>query len=178
MREELFITGIGGQGIILAGELIAKAAMEKGYYAVMTKIYGAEVRGGASSSGVIISDNKIFFPFVRRPDYILALHEKGLRSHAPRNTKILIIDEDLVRSLPNISYERLVKLPLIRIAESIGASILANMVLLGIYSAFSRSISVEDLKKVIISEVKEKYKELNLRALEKGYEIGKKVAHS
>ncbi|MHA1617138.1 MAG: 2-oxoacid:acceptor oxidoreductase family protein [Candidatus Njordarchaeales archaeon] len=170
MREEIFITGIGGQGIVLAGEIIAKAAIKKNYYTVMTKMYGAEVRGGASSSGVIISDTRIYYPFVRKPDFILALHQKGLLAHAPRRTRFLVIDEDLVKDLDNIKYERIIKLPILRMAEKVGGALLSNMVLLGIYARLSSIISLEDLITIIKKETKEAYRDLNVKAIKYGYE--------
>lgn len=173
MREEIFISGFGGQGIVLAGELLAKAAMLKGYYAIVTKFYGAEVRGGPVSSGVIISDEEIIFQFVRKPDYLLALHESGIKAHAPKAVKTAIVDEELVHDIP-VSYENVIKVPIIRTAEQVGSQTVANVVLLGVFSTFSDLISIEDLKKAVEYFVREKYLGLNIKALEAGVKLVKR----
>lgn len=173
MREEIFISGYGGQGIVLAGEILARAAMLKGYYAVLTKFYGAEVRGGAVSSGIIISDKEILFQFVRSPDYLLGLHEKGIREHAPRNVKVAIIDKDLVKDL-SIRYEKMIKLPIIKTAEEVGSQKVANIVLLGAFSFFSGIITIHDLSEALKGLTGSRFYDVNLRALEVGYELAKK----
>jgi len=174
MREEIFISGFGGQGIILAGELLAKAALIKGYYAVVTKFYGAEVRGGPVSSGIIISDKPILFQFVRKPDVLLALHESGVRAHAPREVKLAIVDEDLVRKI-DVKCDKVLRAPIIRTAEEIGSQAVANVVLLGIFSAFSGLVSERDLGEAIRKSVRAKYIDINLKAVRKGLELGKQI---
>jgi len=170
LREEVFISGFGGQGIVLAGEILARAAMLKNFFAVLTKFYGAEVRGGAVSSGVIISDEEILFQFVRRPDYLLGLHEKGIREHAPREAKLILVDEDLVKEL-EIKYDRLIKLPILKTAERVGSQKVANMVLLGAFTFFSRIINVNDISKALEKLGERKLYSLNLRAIEAGYKL-------
>ncbi|MCD6490670.1 MAG: 2-oxoacid:acceptor oxidoreductase family protein [Candidatus Korarchaeota archaeon] len=168
MREEIFITGIGGQGIALAGEILAKTAMHNNMYAVVTKFYGAEVRGGAASSGIIISDKKIYFQFVRNLDFLIALHEKGLREHAPKKTKHLVIEEDMIKN-HTVSAEKIIKIPAIRIAEGIGSSLLANMVMLGAYAKLSDVLPIQALVETVKKESPRKYLELNIRAILEGY---------
>ncbi len=170
MREEVFISGFGGQGIVLAGEVLARAAMLKNFFAVLTKFYGAEVRGGAVSSGIIISDEKILFQFVRKPDYLLALHEKGVREHAPREAKLVIADEELVKEV-DVKYEKLVRLPIIRTAEEVGSQRVANMVLLGAFVFFSNIIDIDDVSEALKKFVKTQLYDLNINALKAGYEL-------
>jgi len=172
MREEIFIAGFGGQGIVVAGELLAKAAMLKGYYAILTKFYGAEVRGGPVGSGIIISEKPILFQFVRTPDFLLALHESGVKAHAPKKARIVIADEDLVREV-NIECDKILKFPIVKTADKIESVKVANMVILGIYSVFSNLIDVSALEEAIRKFMREKYVEQNIRAIRKGAEIGR-----
>lgn len=172
MREEIFISGFGGQGIVLAGEIIAKAAMLKNFFAVLTKFYGAEVRGGAVSSGVIISNEEILFPFVRKPDFLLALHEKGIREHAPREAKLVIVDKDLVKKV-HIKYEKMIKLPIVRIAEKVGSQKVANVVLLGAFTYISKIIDLDDVSKALKELVGTRLYTLNSKALEYGYKLAR-----
>ncbi len=148
--------------------------MLKNYYAILTKFYGAEVRGGAVSSGIIISDKEILFQFVRKPDFILGLHEKGLKEHAPKEANIVIVDNDLVKQV-SIKCKKIIRLPIIKTAEKIGSQKVANIVLLGVFSKFSDIIDKEDLSRALKTLGKSELYELNLRAVEEGAKLVKSM---
>ncbi|HID16607.1 MAG TPA: 2-oxoacid:ferredoxin oxidoreductase subunit gamma, partial [Candidatus Atribacteria bacterium] len=99
MRIEIRICGLGGQGVILAGEILGLAAILDGKYAVQTRSYGSEARGTAAKSDIIISDKKIKYPLIEKCDVMIAMSQPALNKYIstlkPNGT--LIIDEDLVK---------------------------------------------------------------------------------
>ncbi|MGD8546126.1 MAG: 2-oxoacid:acceptor oxidoreductase family protein, partial [Candidatus Bathyarchaeota archaeon] len=78
-RTEIRISGLGGQGVVLAGQILGRAAVLSGKNAVQTQIYGAEARGSAAKSEVIISDGKIGYPYVRKCDILVTMSRIALK---------------------------------------------------------------------------------------------------
>ena len=175
MKKEIRFAGYGGQGIILMGNIAAKAAvLYDGKNAVYTPSYGPEARGGAASSNVIISDEEIDYPYVTNIDVLVAMSQMGYENNAPllKDNGLLVIDKDLVK-LKNGAGE-IAKIEATRIAEKLGKKIVANIVMLGFFTAVTKIISYEAIKKAVLESVPAKYKELNEKALEAGYKGGKK----
>ena len=173
MRVEIKFGGFGGQGIILMGNIAAKAAvLYDGINAVFTPSYGPEARGGAASSNVVISDDEIDYPYVTQPDVLVVMSQEAYEKFAPllKDDGLLIIDEDLVK-LKN-GEGKVAKIPATRIAEGLGKRIVANIVMLGFFTAVTNLISYEAIKKAVLETVPAKFKELNEKALELGYEQG------
>ena len=149
MRNEIRISGFGGQGVVLAGYILGKAfALYDGFEAVMTQAYGPEARGGASSANIVVSDEPIYFPFVQRPDILIALSQEAytkFRSTA-RQEATVIIDEDLVKPEPD---DKLFSIPATRLAEDLGRKIVANMIILGYFSAVTDLVKREAIEKAV-----------------------------
>ncbi|MCD6331119.1 MAG: 2-oxoacid:acceptor oxidoreductase family protein [Thermoplasmata archaeon] len=175
MRVEIKFGGFGGQGIILMGNIAAKAAvLYDGKNAVFTPSYGPEARGGAASSNVVISDGEIDYPYVTQPDILVVMSQEAYEKFAPllKDDGLLIIDEDLVK-LKN-GEGKVAKIPATRIAESLGKRIVANIVMLGFFTAVTNLISYDAIKKAVLETVPAKFKELNEKALKLGYNQGVK----
>jgi len=173
MRVEIKFGGFGGQGIVLMGNIAAKAAaLYDGKNAVFTPSYGPEARGGAASSNVVISDEEIDYPYVTQPDVLVVMSQGAYEKFAPmlKDEGLLIIDEDLVK-LHN-GEGRIAKIAATRIAENLGKRIVANIVMLGFFTSVTRLISYEAIKKAVLESVPAKFRELNEDALEKGYKQG------
>ena len=103
MRTEIQIAGFGGQGIVLTGLLLGKAAaLYDGKQAVFTQSYGPEARGGASCANVVISDAPIDFPLVTRPDVLVCMFQEAYAKFRPGLKKggTLILDSCPVRTSP------------------------------------------------------------------------------
>ncbi len=174
-RVEIKFGGFGGQGIILMGNIAAKAAvLYDGKNAVFTPSYGPEARGGAASSNVVISDEEIDYPYVTQPDILVVMSQEAYEKFAPllKDDGLLIIDEDLVK-LKN-GEGKVAKIPATRIAESLGKRIVANIVMLGFFTAVTNLISYDAIKKAVLETVPAKFKELNEKALKLGYNQGVK----
>ena len=140
MRVDIRIAGFGGQGIILAGIVIGKAAaLYDDLFAVQTQSYGPEARGGASKTEVIISDTEIDYPKVQKPDIFVAMSHEALIAYLDdlKDGGTLIVDPDLIKEDEVISFVRkhkikFYKAPVTRTAEEkIGLRIVANIVMIG-----------------------------------------------
>lgn len=172
-RVEVRIAGYGGQGVVLAGQILGKAAVYDGKNALQTQSYGAEARGSAARSEVIISDGKINFPAVRKCDILVAMNQESLNKHlgALKENGILIVDSTYVKEIPETKAE-VYKVPATETAQkTFGASLYANMVMLGALAKITNLVSVEALEKAIKESVPPKTVETNINALKKGLQF-------
>lgn len=178
MRLEVKIVGSGGQGVVLAGRVLARAvALYDGKHALQTELYGAQVRGGMTSTDVIISDEEVDYPKVLNADYLIALSTRALQTYKGFTKKggYLIIDKDLVLVSEDIPSQIMV-LPLLETAKKVGSELALNMVTLGSFSAISKAVSMEALERAMRDLVRPRFVEVNLKALKEGYELGLKQA--
>jgi 2-oxoglutarate ferredoxin oxidoreductase subunit gamma len=179
VRKEVRLSGFGGQGIILAGNILGKAvALFEGKNAVFTQSYGPEARGGACSADVVISDTVIHYPKVTRPDVIVFMSEEAKNTYGDLmgSEAIVIIDEDLVRTKGlEGKVSHLFAVPATRIAEELGRKMVANIVMLGYFTAVTELVGYESLKKAVLSSVPKGTEELNTTAFDKGYRYGEEV---
>lgn len=179
-RTEIKVTGFGGQGVVLAGIIIARAAsLHDGKNATQTQSYGPEARGGAARSEVVISKEPIEYPKVEQADILVAMSQEALDRHLGSLKKggVLLIDEDLVRKIPRDREVALYRVPATRMAsEGLGRRIVANMVMLGATVAVTSIVSEEALKAAVRESVPAGTEELNIAALEEGLALVRKTA--
>ena len=172
-RYELRFSGAGGQGLITAGIIMAKAAsIYEGKQAVQSQSYGPEARGGASKSEVIISDGPIDYPKATTVDALLAMTQEACDkyTHDLKDGGILLVDSDLVQKLPKGNY-KIISFPIINTAKSdVGREIVANIVALGAMVALTGQVSRENAEKAVLSSVPEAFIELNRKAFSIGFE--------
>jgi 2-oxoglutarate ferredoxin oxidoreductase subunit gamma len=167
---QLRICGYGGQGIVLAGMLLGKAAsLYDGKEAVFTQSYGPEARGGASTADVVISTEAVDYPLVTQADVVVALFQEAFVRYSPslRPGGLLIVEEELVQLN---GYEGPVdRVPAARIAMELGARIATNIVVLGYVIGRTNVVSREAVEQALRDTVKPKTLEMNLRAFEAGF---------
>ena len=172
-RYELRFSGAGGQGLILAGVIMAEAAsIYDGKQAVQSQSYGPEARGGASKSEVIISESSIDYPKATVVDALLALTQEACDkySHDLKEGGVLLIDSDLVKKQPEGNFN-VVAFPIINTAKNeVGREIVANIVALGAMVALSGVVTRESAEKAVLARVPEAFLELNKKAFNMGYE--------
>ncbi len=170
-RYEIRLAGSGGQGLILAGLILAEAvAIYDDRNAIQTQSYGPEARGGASKSEVIISDGRIDYPKVMRADVLLALSQEACDKYfyGLKPDGLLIVDSDMVERVPS---NRAVEVPVSKLAEeAAGRAIAANIVGLGLVGGLAGIVSREALEKAVAGRVPKGTAEINLRALAAGWE--------
>ena len=170
-RNEVRFTGFGGQGMVVLGYILGRAAtVYDGKSATMTQSYGPEARGGASSTQIIISESEIFYPYVIEPNVLVGMSQEGYDKHRGnlREDGFLLIDEDLVTLAPDENAKKVFKIPATRFAEELGRKIVANIVMLGFFSGLTGMVSDEALRKAITDSVPKGTTDLNLKAYEKG----------
>ena len=178
-RTEVRLAGEGGQGMILAGIILAEAAtLYDGKNAIQSQSYGPEARGGASKSEVVISAGEIDHPEVLQPDVVVVLSREAYRKFAS-NLKpggLLIVDSDKVDSSGS---PHAVCLPITRMAfETTGKIITANTVALGVLVGLTGLVSRQALKKAVTARAPRGTEDINLKALEAGFDAAQKVNKS
>lgn len=176
-RYEIRLSGSGGQGLILAGIILAEAAsILEGRNAVQTQSYGPESRGGASKSEVVISSEEIDYPKVTSPDLLLVMTQEACDKYIGDIKKegIAILDTSLVERLPDNG--KYYGVPITQIAkESVGKAITANIVALGVLTAITSVVGRESLEKAVLARVPKGTEEINRKALEAGFAAGEEV---
>ncbi|MBT0664418.1 2-oxoacid:acceptor oxidoreductase family protein [Geobacter pelophilus] len=172
-RYEIRFSGAGGQGLILAGVIMAEAAsIYDGKQAVQSQSYGPEARGGASKSEVIISDEIIDYPKATKVDALLALTQEACDkySHDLKEGGVLLIDSDLITREPAGNF-KVTKFNITNTAKNeVGREIVTNIVALGAMVALTGVVSKEAAEKAVLSRVPEAFLELNKKAFNLGYE--------
>ncbi len=169
------LTGSGGQGLILAGIIIAEAAIMEGKNAIQSQSYGPEARGGASKAEVIISDSMIEFPKVEVPNVLLCLTQKALNKYVGDmdGEGYLIIDESLNISDDDVNC-KVIRAPILRTAtEDLKKPIVANIVAIGLLCEITGMVKIETAKECILDRVPAGTEDLNVAALEAGVKLAK-----
>jgi 2-oxoglutarate ferredoxin oxidoreductase subunit gamma len=172
-KTEIRLGGSGGQGVVLAAQILGKAAILDGKNALQTQAYGAEARGSLAKSEVIISDGKIAFPAVRKPDILVAMNQEALDKLFKdlKDDGTLIVDGTSVSSIPE-TKARVHKLPLTETAKkAFGEAMYANMVMLGAFTKITRLVSDQTMERTIKENVPAKTVEKNVDAFRKGLQL-------
>jgi 2-oxoglutarate ferredoxin oxidoreductase subunit gamma len=177
--EEVIIAGFGGQGIILAGRLLAQIAMKAGKEVTYMPSYGAEMRGGTANSMVVIADEPIASPLVSRPDSAIIMNKASLNKFAPRikTGGLLIMNSSLIDSEPDIDESiDILAVPADDIAVELGSQKSANMVAIGAYlqrrGLFGPDAAAKSLPDVLAKRY-HKTLPVNTEALHRGAEFAK-----
>jgi 2-oxoglutarate ferredoxin oxidoreductase subunit gamma len=174
---EIRIGGFGGQGVIMAGLIVGKAAaIHDNKEATFTRSYGPEARGSACSAQIIIADEDISYPYVVHPDILIVMSQEAYdKFHGNLSSKgILVVESELIKTHDLKEGQSLFGIPATRLAEELGRRIVLNMVMLGFFSAVTDVISVEAMKQAIRASVPRGTEELNLLAFRRGYEYAGK----
>ncbi|MEO0114817.1 MAG: 2-oxoacid:acceptor oxidoreductase family protein [candidate division WOR-3 bacterium] len=177
---QIKLTGSGGQGIIVAGEILAYAAVLAGKEGSARSSYGSAARGGITTAEVIIAKNFIPAPFVEKPDYIIALSQSGYDFLVKQYQVIqptFIIDSSTIK--PNSVITNQLNIPATAIAEQeLKSTLGANMIMLGFFAGYTEMIKKEFFVDAIKQQISEKYLTINLKAFEIGFEQGAKTKSS
>jgi len=177
--QSVLLTGFGGQGIVLSGFILGKAAaIHGGREATLIQAYGPEARGGATSASVIIADEPILYPYVAEADVLVAMSREGYRMFAPklRPGGTLLYDEQLVHPGEETAGARRFGIPATQIARDAGRALVANIVMLGFLGAVTGVVGRAELEEAVRSSVPRGTEELNLGVFARGFEHGAAVA--
>ncbi|MGB9667559.1 MAG: 2-oxoacid:acceptor oxidoreductase family protein [Thermosulfidibacteraceae bacterium] len=178
-RIEVRLAGFGGQGIIMMGYVLGKAySIFEGGEATLTQSFGPEARGGACSAQVILSKNRILYPYVTKPDILVVMSQEAYTRYYPslKDDGILIVEEELVRLGDLKPNQKLFKIPATRLAEEkVGRRLTLNIVMCGFLAAVTGVVSKEAMEKSVLDTVPAGTEEVNLKAFQVGYEYGKSI---
>jgi 2-oxoglutarate ferredoxin oxidoreductase subunit gamma len=171
-RTEVRITGFGGQGVVLAGHIIGRAcAIHGGQDATMIQSFGPEARGSACSATLAISDSEVLYPYITRPDILVAMSSEGYEKYRDelKDEGTLLFERDLVQ--PTLKDgQTAFGIPSTRIAEALGRTIVQNIVMVGFFGAATDLVPCEALREAVKHSVPAGTEELNLAAFDKGFE--------
>lgn len=176
-RTEIRIAGLGGQGVILCGMVLGRAAcIYDTKHATLTQSFGPEARGGACSVCVILWDRAIRYPYVNQPDILAVMSQEAAGKFIPtiKPGGTLICEEDLVRLETLPKQAAIYRVPSTRLAEELGRSLVQNIVMAGFITGVTNLLSAEAVRNSVRASVPEGTEDLNLKAFDLGYEYAKK----
>ena len=172
---EIRVAGFGGQGVILSAIVLGKAAsLYDNGFATMTQNFGPEARGGACSAQLILSDSPVLYPYVTRPDIMVVMSQEAYHRFAPelKPQGVLIVEEDLVRVSDLEPNSEVYRIPATRIAEELGKRMVLNSVMVGFFTSVTKLLTADAVRKAVADSVPASFRELNLKAFERGFEYG------
>ncbi len=174
-RTEIRITGFGGQGVVLAGHIIGRAcAIHAGQQATMIQSFGPEARGSACSATLVVSDREVLYPYIQRPDIFVVMSAEGYEKYGRelKEDGILVFEQDLVHPNP-VEGQQQFGVPSTRIAESLGRTIVQNIVMVGFFSGVTGLVPDEAMRDAVKGSVPAGTEDLNLKAFELGLEYAR-----
>lgn len=176
--NQLRFVGVGGQGVILAGEILASAKISDGGYGVKASTYTSQVRGGPTKVDILLDNREIIYPYADEGDidFMLATANKSYQiyKNGLKDGGIMVVEPNLV-SVSDDDRKRwqIYEIPIISIAkDDVGAVITQSVVALGVAVALTGVMDIELVKDKMLSSVPPKTRELN----EKAYNLGIKAA--
>ncbi len=176
-KSEIRVGGLGGQGVILCGMIIGKAAsIFDGKHATLIQAFGPEARGSACSAQVTVADEAIGYPYVKNPDVLIVMSPDAYTQFAPQLASggTLLYESDLIT--PDDKLPAGVKaygIPATRLAEELGRRLVLNIVMTGFFAGVTGLVSFGSAEKAVQSSVPKGTEDLNLRAFRKGFEYGR-----
>ncbi len=174
-RQEILLTGAGGQGLILASIILAHAAVNDNKNVVQTQSYGPEARGGASMAGVIIDIDTIEYPKVVNPTVLLCMNQASFNKYLPKLKRvgecIVIVDSTFV-SGPFREEYKVQSYPITKVAkEKVGKEVVANMLALGVVNAAAGLLDRDIFRESIFELAPKGSGEINQKAFDIGYSL-------
>jgi 2-oxoglutarate ferredoxin oxidoreductase subunit gamma len=171
-RLEIRLAGSGGQGVILAGIMLAEAATLEGNYAAQSQTYGPEARGGSSRSEVVLSTVEIDYPWSLGTDILLALTQEGYDQNAAdmKEEGLVIVDSDLVH---RVLWDRSISIPFRQIAIDAGEQRAINMAAMGAVAAFCPYVSRDSLAKIMANRLPPAKVDQSLQAFDRAMELAR-----
>ena len=171
-KQEVILSGFGGQGIVLAGRILGMAAaLGDKRESTLVQSYGPESRGGTCCAQVIVNDEIIRFPYVKNADVLVCMSQSAYKKHmgrlAPKG--LLITDKDLVRPDDSQDY---VSIPATRMAEELGRKMMANIIMIGFFTAITAVVSKKAAKNAVLCSVPKGTEAMNSNAFARGFDYG------
>jgi 2-oxoglutarate ferredoxin oxidoreductase subunit gamma len=178
VRTEIKIGGFGGQGVILSGYIIGRAAsIYDNKFATMIQAFGPEARGSSTSAQLIVSDEQITYPYITAPNLMVLMSQEAYTKFASELVAggTLITEEELVTPYNLRKDVQHFSIPATRFAEELGKKMVLNIVMMGFTTAISNVVNEQAMIDAVKVSVPKGTEDLNLRAFLKGLEYGKSM---
>ena len=175
MERNFIIAGFGGQGVLLAGEVLANAFMLLGKHVTWYPSYGAEMRGGTVNCEIVVSDEEVSEVNKADTDYVVALNQASFDKFLNKIKKggMIIANSTLVKEIKSRADINYLFAPITKLAEEVGNIKMANILALGLVAKASKLVNLEVLEKALDNVIPPHRKNLlplNIQALKIGYE--------
>ena len=177
MLKDIIFAGFGGQGVMVAGQILSKAAMDSGFYTTWLPSYGPEQRGGTANCTIMISDEPVASPLTHNPTYCVIFNNPSFHKFEPmaQSGGIFLYNISMITAEPSRDDLTYIAIPATELAEELGSVRSTNMILLGALTYILRDIiSLDQVIKVMREKLGKKRPELadlNEKALNKGYNL-------
>ena len=179
-KIQLRVGGLGGQGVILCGMILGKAAsIYDGKYATLIQAFGPEARGSACSAQVTLSDEPVGYPYVKEPDLLVLMSIDAAAQFVPQLKPggLVLYESEMIPSMPPLpAGARALGIPATRFAEELGRRLVLNIVMAGFFAGVTGILSDEAVENAVRDSVPKGTEELNLKALRKGRDFGRALA--
>jgi 2-oxoglutarate ferredoxin oxidoreductase subunit gamma len=172
IKQEMIVSGFGGQGIVLAGKILGMAAaIGDNKESTLVQSYGPESRGGYCAAQVIVSDNIIQYPYVKTADILVCMSQSAYEKYKNqlKPDGFLITDKDLVAPEAGRDY---FSVPSTRMAQELGREMMANIIMIGFLTAVTHVVTEKAAKEAVLKSVPKGTEEMNMKAFSKGYDYG------
>jgi len=177
IERELMISGIGGQGVQLCAQVIARAATAEGRHVLLFGLYGGQMRGGSTESTVVVADAPVSAPpIVSHTWSAIVMHHQywdSLRAKL-RPSAAVVVNSPLFEGEVDRTVHRVFEVDATGTANALGSVLAASMVITGAYAAITGLVSLDALVAAMrdsLPPYRRQHAELNERALRKGYEL-------
>ena len=177
MERSIIIAGFGGQGVILAGKILAQAGMDHGLEVTWLPSYGPEMRGGTANCSVNLSSDRIGTPLVDHPNVLVVMNQPSLEAFEKDvvDGGTIIIDSTVVEGTADSKRLNVVAIPASDIADEVGTPKVANVVILGALVAATDAFTPEFCESTLRAIIKKKSLiDMNMEAFRRGYDFVKK----
>jgi 2-oxoglutarate ferredoxin oxidoreductase subunit gamma len=173
MQEEIIVSGFGGQGSLFAGQLLAYAAMDQNLHVTWIPSYGPEMRGGKARCTVVVSDQEIGAPLVRRPSAAIVLNIPSMEAFEPvvKPGGVLVVNSSMVPDKSTREDIRVIYVPASDMAAELGNVRMANVICLGALMEACQVVSLDAVEQALDKHLPERHRHLlplNRRALREG----------
>lgn len=170
------VSGFGGQGVMLIGQILSYAAMVENKNVTWLPSYGPEMRGGTANCMVVMDEEAVGSPIVDRPTEVIAMNIPSLIKFEEElvDNGVMILNTSVVDREPKRTDIKVIKVDANKVAEKIGNRKVANMVILGSYLAAAGTVSLESVKAALEKKLtgkKAKLVDINIEAVKSGMQI-------
>jgi 2-oxoglutarate ferredoxin oxidoreductase subunit gamma len=176
-KTEIRVTGFGGQGVVLSSYIIGRAcAVNAGLHSTMIQSFGPEARGSACSATLIVSNKPVLYPYVDRPDVFVVMSAEGYEKYRDelKDDGVLVYEKNLVQPRFKENQDAF-GIPSTRIAESLGRTIVQNIVMVGFFTKVTGLVPCDVMREAVKASVPSGTEELNLKAFDAGADYFDKV---